>query len=231
MGIARRVVGQVLNMVDRGDRVRAIRDFYFRDSWLRNISSIVHVGANTGQEAARYADRDLRVLWIEPIPLAFRELQKNIASYPKQSACQALVSDKEKSPITLNIASNGGQSSSIFELAGHREIWPEIDYTGRIEVLSRTLDGIISESDGHFDGLVMDTQGAELLIVKGAKCSLPQFKFIKTEAANFEMYKGAALEQDLIEFLKPYFKLSRRDVFASKPDGKGEVSDLLFERR
>ena len=99
-------------------------------------------------------------------------------------------------------------------------------------MLSQSLDDILSMDPRRYDGLVMDTQGSELLVLKGASVALSGFKYIKTEAANFEMYKGAAREIDLVSYLKPRgFHLLRRDVFAKKPDRSGEVSDLLFERR
>src|SRR5258708_4112392 len=122
--LARRIAGRILSVVDRQNRIRRIRDSYLKDSWLRRVKNIVHVGANAGQEAPLYAARNLGVLWIEPIPSVFLELADNIKFYPKQTACQALVSDVNGKGVTLNIASNGGQSSSIFELAEHKDIWP-----------------------------------------------------------------------------------------------------------
>ena len=45
-----------------------------------------------------------------------------------------------------------------------------------------------------WDALVMDTQEPELLILKGAEPMLSQFKYIKTEAADFESYVGGTTE-------------------------------------
>jgi hypothetical protein len=94
--------------------------------------------------------------------------------------------------------------------------------------LSLTLD------DVHlvYDGLVIDTQGSELLVLRGASSCLSEFKYIKCEAADFEMYRGAATTQDSIDFLVPRgFELARNEVFARKANGRGEVADLLFKRR
>lgn len=221
-----------MNTVDPDHYVLNLRDYYFKDYWLRRLTNVVHVGANAGQEREKYATRDLGVLWIEPIPSVFEELKTNIKPYPKQIARRALVTDQSGKMVSLNLASNGGESSSIFELADHKKIWPDIRFTGRIDILSQTLDDLLSMETRKYDGLVMDTQGSELLILNGASVALSGFKYIKTEAANFEMYKGAACENDLVSFLKPHgFHLLRRNVFAKKPDGSGEVSDLLFERR
>ena len=56
MGL-RYVVGRALDVVDRGNRVRRLRDRFVesqRYRWLRSVSNLVHAGANAGQEAALY---------------------------------------------------------------------------------------------------------------------------------------------------------------------------------
>lgn len=230
--IATRLIGKVLNVVDPGNRVRRFRNYYFRNAWLRRAKNIVHVGANTGQEADMYAARGVGVLWIEPIPSVFDALEKHIRQFPEQRACQALVSNESGKTVTLHVASNGGQSSSIFEMGNRlKETWPGIDYVNSIDLLTRTLDEILLADARHYDGLVMDAQGSELLILQGATSALTGFRYIKTEAADFELYKGAATERGLMSFLEPCgFRIVRRDVFATTPDGAGECSDILFER-
>jgi FkbM family methyltransferase len=227
MGTVRAAVGRLLDVVDRGNRIRKIRDFY-KNSWLRQVENIVHVGANAGQEVWLYHVYKLGVLWIEPIPSVFAELEKNITPYPRQRACQALVADVPNKTYSFNIASNGGQSSSIFDLGEHKELWPEIVYTERIDIVSRTLADILVKEPLKYDGLVMDVQGAELLVLKGAADLLSQFKFIKAEAADFELYKGAATTNELVKFLSG-FDLVRRDAYAR--NCKGEAVNLLFRRQ
>lgn len=232
MDLAKSIATRVLGVIDRGDRVRKFRNYHFRDHWLRRVENVVHVGANVGQEASQYAAHNLGVLWIEPIPSVFAELEKNIGAYPNQRACQALVADVMSKQFTLKIASNGGASSSIFDLAEHREIWPDIDYIGTIDLTSRTLNDILSTDPRWYDALVMDTQGSELLVLKGAEAFISRFKYIKTEAVDFEMYRDCATSDQLINFLAPRgFSVARRDVFAKKPDGTGKCFNLLFKRQ
>jgi FkbM family methyltransferase len=228
----KRFARNALNVIDPDRHLLNLRDHYYRDFWLRRLTNIIDVGANAGQERQKYASSDLGVLWIEPIPSVFEELKANIARYPKQIARMALVTDQPGKSVQLNVASNGGQSSSIFELADHKEIWPEIGFTERIDIITESLDEILSSDSRKYDGLVMDAQGSELLILKGAIMALSGLKYIKTEAANFEMYKGGAYEHELVSYLKEHgFHLRSRNVFAKTPDRRGEVSDLLFERR
>jgi hypothetical protein len=63
----------------------------------------------------------VNVLWVEPISEVFAQLERNIATYPKQVAVQALVTDRDGQQHTLHIANNGGAWSSILELAQHKD--------------------------------------------------------------------------------------------------------------
>lgn len=76
----------------------------------------------------------------------------------------------------------------------------------------------------------MDTQGSELLVLKGATDILSRFKFIKTEAADFEVYKGCCRLVDLDNFLNAHqFRRIRKKAFAHKP-GVGSCFDVLYAR-
>ncbi len=81
------------------------------------------------------------------------------------------------------------------------------------------------------DALVLDTQGAELLVLKGATAVLRQVKFVKVEAADFKKsYKGGATAAAIEEYLKDFSLLCvGRSVFARHPRG-GNYYDLLFKK-
>ena len=193
------------------------------------MTNVAHVGANTGQEAGIYDSYGLGVLWIEPITSVYRQLTENIKPYSKQSACNALVSDVAGRTYTLHISNNGGASSSFLPLAEHRVIWPDIRFQESIELVSETLDNILGRDARVYDALVVNTQGAELLVLKGSMHHLPQFRYIQARAPDFNAYDGCATVDDLTSFLSERdFKLVRRDFFAEKPDGSGTYFDLLF---
>jgi FkbM family methyltransferase len=83
-----------------------------KDLFLNQATGVIHIGANSGQERKLYARHDLDVLWIEPNPKVFKELQKNIDNLKKQKAFQYLISDDDKDDVDFHISSNDGQSSS-----------------------------------------------------------------------------------------------------------------------
>jgi FkbM family methyltransferase len=214
--------------------IRKIRRTFFPlDAFLRSVSGVIHVGANTGQERALYAKYHLDVVWIEPIPPVFEQLVFNLAGFPKQRAYRYLLTDQDDREHVLHIASNQGASSSILPLAEHRKMWPEIFYANDISLKSTTLSSFLAKEGldlAGFQALVLDTQGSELMVLKGATTVLPRFRFVKAEVADFESYTGCCQIRELGEFMSAHgFRQRRRDGFSSIP-GVGTYFDVLYER-
>lgn len=201
--------------------------------FLRSVRGVVHVGANVGQERELYRRHDLDVLWIEPIPEVFATLAANLAEFPRQRAIQALITDRDGESYRFNVANNDGESSSILALKEHRDVWPKVDFTKAITLQSSTLATVLAREHGdatRYDALVMDTQGSELLVLKGAEPVLAQFRFIKTEVPDFEAYEGCARLEDIERFLaaRGYKELARHR-FASRTAG-GSYFDVVYGR-
>jgi FkbM family methyltransferase len=203
------------------------------DQFLRKSHGLIHVGANTGQERKVYAQYGLKVVWVEPIPSVFAVLKSNLAEYPGQVAFQCLVADHDGAKYTLHVANNGGESSSILDLARHREIWPDVEFTGAIELEAVTLSTFVREQAidmGSHDALVLDTQGSELLILKGAGDLLTQFRYVKCEVADFESYAGCCQLPELNSFMESKgFKEKCRAACAG-PTTAGHYYDVLYRR-
>ena len=201
--------------------------------YLKSCKGVIHVGANTGQEAKSYAALGLPVLWIEPIPEVFEVLLKNIQPYPKQQALNELIADVDGQTVTLHVANNQGASSSILDLHEHKDIWPDVEFVNDISCTAKTLTSALRNAGidiGVYDALVLDTQGSELLVLKGAPELLAGFKYIRTEAADFEPYKDCATVVSIHQYLLGFgFKLTRQDKFAQRRAG-GTYFDVLFER-
>jgi FkbM family methyltransferase len=203
------------------------------DFFLRKVSGVIHVGAHVGQERDLYARYGLNVLWLEPNPQVFERLAEGIKDYPAQKALPYLATDVEGKEYTFFISSNEGASSSILAPGEVKELWPEVTFTKTIALKSVTLSSLVARGEieiNRYDGLVMDTQGSELLVLKGAMDLLDRFKFIKTEASDFEVYKGCCQLADLDTFLKARgFKRVRTKRFAHQP-GVGSCYDVTYQR-
>ena len=204
-------------------------NFFFNE-----ISGIIHVGANEGQEREKYDKYSLSVVWVEPIPEIFKKLTKNIENYKKQKAFNFLLSNEDNKEIKLNISNNDGLSSSIFDIGLHSHIWPKVNYVNSIKLRSMTLATLIKDKKidiKKYQALVLDTQGSELLILKGASEILDKFKYILTEAADFDSYVGCCKLEDLSDYLLNFgFKEITRTKFA-KNSQVGNYYDVIFEKQ
>jgi len=204
------------------------------DSFLAEVKGVIHIGASYGQERDLYAQHGLGVLWVEPIPEVFAQLVENLASFPLQQALECLVTDRDGAEYEFNISNNDGMSSSILDLKLHRDIWPEVHYDRTIRLISKTLPTALADAHvdiAPYDALIMDTQGSELLILQGATPVLEHFRYIKTEAPDFEAYEGCCLVEDLARFLAPHGFVERsRHKFAERAQG-GSYFDVVFEKQ
>jgi FkbM family methyltransferase len=201
--------------------------------FFRNVSGVIHVGANTGQERFLYRLFGLNVVWIEPIPEVFQALTAKIARFRGQHALQALVTDRDDGEYEFNVASNNGASSSILDLGMHKDIWPEVGYERTITLRSKTLSSLVAQEridlDRH-DALIMDVQGAELLVLEGATPILPRFRYVKTEVPDFESYEGCCQLSDIAAFLTARgYREYARNKFAERAEG-GSYYDVVYER-
>jgi FkbM family methyltransferase len=201
--------------------------------FMKQVPGVIHVGANNGGERDEYAKYGLRVVWVEPNPDVFEVLQKNILGYVGQKAFQYLVTDQDDKEYDFHIANNKGLSSSILDLKLHLELCPEIVYERTIKLRSTTLTSLLMKESiraSDYPALVMDTQGSELLVLKGATEILSSFQFVKVEVADFEAYKDCCQLNDIDLFMKQNgFNEISRSKFAEHYAG-GSYYDIVYKR-
>lgn len=203
------------------------------EAFLNDVSGVIHVGANIGQERQQYAKRGLRVLWVEPIPEVFAVLQRNIAGLPTQRAVQALVTEHAGEVHQLQVASNNAGSSSILPMKLHTEVWPEVRYERSISLQSESLPSLLQRFGlcaDDYDFLSIDTQGAELMVLRGAEPLLGHFRYVQVEVADFEAYAGGCLLHEVERFFREHgFVEHSRHRFATRP-GIGSFFDIVYRR-
>ena len=137
---------------------------------------------------------------------------------------QALLSDVEGKSYTFNVSSHGGQSSSIYTFGDHQDLWPDIKFTNTIELTSTTLARLLEESHhstAEFDALVMDVQGAELLVLMGAGELLNHLRFYSSGGCRLRcisrsMHPGHA------------FELPGRKRFSTPPKGSFRMEERCW---
>ena len=204
------------------------------DRFLKKVHGVIHVGANHGQERELYEIHNLNVLWIEPIPEVFDQLKINIANHPKQRALQALITDVDDKDYDFHIANNGGASSSLLDLKLHKDLWPGVEYTATTTLKSCTLTTLLKREQieiNAYSALIMDTQGSELMILKGALSLLDHFEYIQVEVPDFESYESCCQQPEMSTFMTEHgYREWSRSKFASRAEG-GSYFDIIYKKR
>lgn len=112
-------------------------------------------------------------------------------------------------------------------------MYPGIEYEQTITINSTTLDDALCRIPGasRHNALVMDVQGAEVVVLRGAKKLLKQFKWVFAECADFEIYRKGCTYQELKEFLAVAGFVEERKYTKESRDDLGTTYDVLFRRR
>lgn len=181
---------------------------------------ILHVGANTGQEAPVYHRYVNKVVWIEALPHVYDKLIQNVKRYG-DICVNACVHEEDNKQVIFFESNNESQSSSFLELGTHKTAHPEVKYVKEHIMRTTRLDTLLENSEiidlGHgLDFLAMDIQGAEMLALKGLGSRLNQFKWVYLEVNTQEVYKGCALLPEIDKYLTSYgYQKKEERIFKS----------------
>jgi FkbM family methyltransferase len=157
------------------------------------VDEVLHIGAHHGQEADTYrALGAKRVTWVEANPAVVPLLRQNVEPLG-HSVITALVTDHTGDTVDFHVTNNE-QSSSVLNLGTHRYEHPEVVVTASLQLRTTTLDDLCErEGVPTPDLLVMDVQGAEMLVLRGAQRILEGVGCIYAEVNERPVYAGAAL--------------------------------------
>ena len=168
-----------------------------------DVRGVIHVGAHHGQEHEAYLTeygRNITTHWFEPSADAFAVLKTNL-SHDKEAELYnfALGAASGSLPLWTETA-NGGQSSSLAKPVEITELWPHLEFVEGDVVEVRTLD---SFGITNANMMVLDVQGYELEVLKGAVETLSRVDHVFCEVNNIVMYEGCPNLQSLCDFLSP----------------------------
>ena len=167
------------------------------------FKTLCHVGAHKGDELNDYLELNLeKIVLIEPVEANFVVLQERIKGIDGITAIQIAAGDYD-GEVELNLASNDLQSSSILEPRLHLNEAPQVRFVGKELVRVKQLDAILG-SNFHLDFLVIDVQGFELHVLRGATESLLSTSYIFIEVNRGETYVDCAKVWEIDRFLAEF---------------------------
>lgn len=176
----------------------------YKDSYDFNVSGIIHVGAHIGQEHQDYKNtfgESLITHWFEPLPEMYQKLVKNLSHDENAKTYNIALGERQGTTTIYVDNENGGQSSSVLKPAKHKEIFSHIKFDNSFEIDIARLDDFNIKD---VNMLVLDVQGNELNVIKGATRTLSRIDYLFTEFNTVEMYEGCPTLEDLDSILAPF---------------------------
>jgi FkbM family methyltransferase len=169
-------------------------------------SGVVHVGAHEGQEVAAYLRAGCqRIVLVEANPEHCATLRRRFAAVPEVRVLEYAVSDAGgRAELRLHASRSGDtQSSSLLPLKRFADAGT-LRAAGTVAVTAVTLDELFARhalDPAVHELLVLDVQGAEAAVLRGAAATLPRLRAVLCEVELVELYEGAALEDEIVAAL------------------------------
>lgn len=181
------------------------------------IDTVIDIGANKGQtrDMLRGAGFEGDIISLEPIPSLYELLQSKAKSDPKWTILKPLAIGENEGECQVNVSQAPDMSSLLASTAALLQAFPKTRVTETVTVPMKTLDQLYESLNlgGRKVFIKIDTQGYEMPILKSGPKALAQAAGLQIEMSLFELYKGEALFDEIIGFLK----------------GKGFRPHMLFE--
>ncbi len=159
-----------------------------------SCNGVLQVGASFGHEVEPIVNSGSKLsVLIEALPEPYSVLVNKIKPYIDIIAVNALCSNMSGMQVNFNVANNHGMSSSILKPNLHLKIHPEVKFEHTTNLVTTTVDDVCAAVAKKYqvqtwimDTLLMDVQGAELLVLEGATNLLESIIPGVTEDPRFE---------------------------------------------
>jgi FkbM family methyltransferase len=211
-------------VVDRFDAVRTVLG--------SDPDVIFDIGANRGQTTSRYRAEfpRARIYSFEPHPDLFNQLQENVGRVDGVEVHQLAMGERP-GKVTLHL-NRFDMNHSLLNQADDAQRWARVDHQDDIEVEASTVDVFCEEAGiDRVDLLKIDTEGADLLVLRGAETMLArqQVGSAYVELLNVPIFSGQPYYFDIARFLfdRGYVMFDRYQI---RYDKRGRVisSNGLF---
>ncbi|WAC91697.1 FkbM family methyltransferase [Mycobacterium sp. Aquia_213] len=195
---------------------KEVKNYHSELEWRRNfvnelrsraVDVVLDVGANSGQYAGRLreADFDRRVVSFEPLSGPYSRLQRSAAKLPQWDCRQCALGDFDGA-ISMNVAGNAGESSSILPmLQRHRDVFPRANYIGTEDVTVSRLDSVAPEvlAPDEVAFLKIDVQGFEKQVIEGGSATISdRCVGLELELSFEPLYDGGMLIQEALDLVE-----------------------------
>ncbi len=192
---------------------KTLHSFFKKEDKL----TLFEIGSCDGTDTIKYSRLfpNSTLYAFEPVPGNFKILTDRMESnritnvHPFQLAMsdevgetRMYLSQSTKEPSENLIAE---KSSSLLAPDKHIEVYPDCKFGEEVIVKTDTIENFCRQNQiSSIDFLHLDVQGAELLVLTGAKDFLKKIKTIWLEVENIKLYKNQPLRKDIEVFMKSH---------------------------
>lgn len=164
------------------------------------VDLVVDVGANVGQYATelRSTGYDRRLLSIEPLAEAHRQLAAQAADDPLWDTEQLAVGDSE-GELVLHVSSDDVYSSSLPLADRATQANDRASYTRDQTAAVKRLDDILAARRPTRLAVKIDVQGYERQVLDGAPGTLQEACFLEMELTPRPLYEGQLLMREALQ--------------------------------
>lgn len=200
----------------------------FRDlvkKYSIKADGVIVAGAHWAEEHPDYVAVGIkRFVYIEPCAAAFNVLKNKFSAHHHIQLFNCACGEVECEQVMYTGSQNEGQSNSLLKMAKHTQIHPGITLPNTELVTVKRLDSLGLAHKGY-QLLVLDVQGFEGRVLKGATETLKQVNYIYTEVNKDEVYQGCTLVDELDSLLHEFDRVETGAWVG------GMWSDSLYVRR
>lgn len=175
-----------------------------RDRYGVALARLAHVGANDGQEVETYLAAGARELFLfEPLAGPFARLEARCDALGGAARFHLFRTALGEAPgeAAMHVAGGEAAASSLLRPAMTRRDRSRLGFSDRTETVPvRRLDAIPELAEG-VDLLVIDVQGFELAVLRGAGALLERIPLVICELNREPSYEGSATVADIDAFM------------------------------
>tara|TARA_B100000902_G_scaffold377297_1_gene409375 strand:- start:118 stop:834 length:717 start_codon:yes stop_codon:yes gene_type:complete len=165
------------------------------------LTGIAHIGAHVGDEVKNYVNLfgEIPIYLFEPQKNIFNKLKENVKNFHNAKCFNfGLGSENKIVDFYLN-TNNDNQSSSVLKPKDHLKYHPHVTFSKSEDIEVRRLDDF-DLNDVNFVNI--DVQGYELEVLRGAKNTIKNIKYLFIEVNRKELYEDCVIVGELDKFLK-----------------------------
>ena len=205
--------------------------------WLQHlgIHTVIDVGASNGGFAgrARAIFPDAMIYAFEPLGHSFNDLKEKFRDDKNFSAFQIAVRHRKEEVAFYENEYSG--SSSLLKMADlHKEAYPYPASEKKIFVKGDTLDNIFHKTGLREKVMLkVDVQGAENLVLEGARETLSKVFLIFSEVSFNTLYRGQILFNGFNRMVEKegFFLAGIENISRSTVDGAFLQGDAFYLRK